>query len=65
MSQPNVLLQRFKVSWRHTCALREIGDIGVLEDLALLEYFGQATQTRAANDAHGGPGGRLGHQPVG
>lgn len=47
-----------------TCAARKVGNVGVFEDLRVLDHLGQTPQARAAHDSHSGPHLRVGQQPV-
>lgn len=48
-----------------TGALGEVGDVLVVEHHLVLQHVGQASEPRAAHDAHHRPDVRLGQQPVG
>lgn len=48
-----------------TGALGEVGDVLVVEHHLVLQHVGQASEPRAAHDAHHGSDIRLGQQPVG
>ena len=47
-----------------TGALREVGDVLVVEGHLVLEHVGQPTQTRATHDAYQWADVRLGQKPV-